>query len=472
MGERPRSRRPSDESEAGRAGAGGAAGDLRTATAAARAAWSASAAPPADGLARLQRGVAQRRRRRRGALAAAAALLLVAGLGGTWAALGGAPESGPGAVRAPGDGAPGPVAGVRPESADANADDGDGDGAEDPAGERLALVGEHGGLRLLAGEDSDWRLLDEATVGLERGVVCLAVRRPRTAPRLVAVWTPDATATVTGTRFCVQAGDGRPTRVRVAEGTVEVRYAAAGADAPPVAVTVGQQVAGPGERPAPLPGAATAALAELAWERPVTAAELGAALGPAALAGPAAAGLPAAANGAGAALAGAGARDAAGPAATAAAEGPTPDAAPDRGTPADTASARGSTGEGRGPADCDARYAAAEGLLRQGRDAAAARGLEGIARVCPAARHAGTALMDLGRVALGPLDDAPRALAAYDEYLARFPRGRFRPNAWAGRCLAAWQAGRPDVARRCATTYLETWPDGPHAETLRNRLAP
>ena len=78
----------------------------------------------------------------------------------------------------------------------------------------------------------------------------------------------------------------------------------------------------------------------------------------------------------------------------------------------------------------------------------------------------------LGLIAFDGHHDYAAAARLFGEYLRRFPRGALAREA-TGRLLEAQlKTGEMGLARETASSYLRSYPDGPHAALARRTVGP
>jgi transmembrane sensor len=87
-------------------------------------------------------------------------------------------------------------------------------------------------------------------------------------------------------------------------------------------------------------------------------------------------------------------------------------------------------------------------------------------------RRAPVAAFTLGRVLLDDLGRPTEAAAAFQRARALWPRGPLAEDALAREADAWERAGRPERARSIADQYLARYPQGRHADAMRNVGAP
>ncbi len=85
----------------------------------------------------------------------------------------------------------------------------------------------------------------------------------------------------------------------------------------------------------------------------------------------------------------------------------------------------------------------------------------------PGSPRALDALFLLGRVEELSPDGAARAIAFYDDYLARAPRGGYAAEALGRKMILTNDLGGPSKARPIADEYLRRFPGGSYAGSAR-----
>ncbi|MEM9192180.1 MAG: tetratricopeptide repeat protein [Myxococcota bacterium] len=118
----------------------------------------------------------------------------------------------------------------------------------------------------------------------------------------------------------------------------------------------------------------------------------------------------------------------------------------------------------------EALFLRARDARRAGQHGDAARAYRLLQRRYPGSSRAQLSRISLGALLLGPLGDPAGALAQYEAYLARSPRGALAEQAIVGRARALGQLGRGGEARRAWETLLEVYPDSLHAPQARRAL--
>jgi transmembrane sensor len=121
------------------------------------------------------------------------------------------------------------------------------------------------------------------------------------------------------------------------------------------------------------------------------------------------------------------------------------------------------------PAELDAQelFAEVDASRARGNPARAAELLRQLLRDYPNDPRAALAAFTLGRVLLNDLASPREAAAAFRQVREKAPASQFAEDALA-REIEAWnRASEPDRARSLATTYLERYPAGRHAQRVR-----
>jgi hypothetical protein len=115
-------------------------------------------------------------------------------------------------------------------------------------------------------------------------------------------------------------------------------------------------------------------------------------------------------------------------------------------------------------------FAEANELRRRGEVTRALALYDELERVHPGSREAETARVSAGRLLLDRSGDHAAALARFEAYLTKSPRGELAEEARVGRALALQKLGRPSEERRAWQELLEAHPNSVHAARARARL--
>jgi ferric-dicitrate binding protein FerR (iron transport regulator) len=317
------------------------------------------------------------------------------------------------------------------------------------------------GTALWLGDDTvvDVEVLDEseARFRIEQGFAVAEIGPVDPGFRFV-VHTPDGEVEARGTVFSVEVGSTGRTRVRVAEGEVEIRRKGRAAQARVLTAGLEAETASEAHRAA----SADALAADLAFLfEPVEPPSVAAAPSP----DPQdAAGAPIAARGSGR-----------GPGPAGSGEEPAAERASDTRTPGaeeieePTADSTVSLEDESGHTP-ESMVKLAQAYRSRRMFSAAARTYERLVTKFPGSPSAANALVALGQLELTNLAEPGAALEHFAAYLDRSPSGPLAAEARAGRARSLARLGRVSQLKSAARDYLASHPEGRAAAEMHRRL--